>query len=136
MNRVTSKNVEECLKYTYTDKITASEYASFIRFLIMTMKKDLPIEIFNNEDDTIIRGKVNHFTIDYPTGEEGNSDNLTIKMGPSHEEELELQLLSVGKERVSKDSKSGTKTFYRFYIYPASNEEGYRITFNRRVTKK
>ncbi|MBM7615672.1 hypothetical protein [Alkaliphilus hydrothermalis] len=134
-NTISSKNLEACLQYTYVDKITASEYASFIRFLIKTMKKEMPIEILNNLNDTIIKGMIKDFSIEYKENAEGEEDHFTINLVEEGEEK-KVMMLNIGKEKVGKDNKNSAKTFYRFYLYPESNEEGYRVTFNRRVTKK
>ncbi|WP_026477405.1 hypothetical protein [Alkaliphilus transvaalensis] len=138
MKTISSQDLNECLKYTYSNSIASSEYASFIRYLIMTMKKEMAIEVLNNEDDTVIKGQIFNFNIEYREGAEGEHDNInfSLKNNNLDEEQFTYSLMNIGKEQVSKDSKSSPKTFYRFYLYPESNEEGYRITFNRRVTKK
>ncbi len=136
-NTISSENLDRCLEYTYDDKISASEYASFIRFLVMTMKKELPIEILNNDNDTIIKGQITSFSIDYNMDEEGENDDLTLNLATTSDKESEtIRFINTGRMKVSKDSKNGSRTFYRFYIYAENNEEGYRCTFNRRVTKK
>lgn len=137
INTITSENLDECLEYTYVDKITGSEYASFLRFLIMTIRKELPIEILNNDDDSIIKARIMNFTVDYKIDGEGESDNLTLNYVDVDDEKQEtLEFINTGKNKASKDSESGSSRFYRFYIYAENNEEGYRVTFNRRVTKK
>jgi len=137
INTISSENLDRCLEYTNVDKISISEYASFIRFLVMTMKKELPVEILNNDNDTIIKGQVSGFSIDYADNKEGETDNLTLNIITADDEEQQtLKLVNTGKNNVSKDAKSGPRTFYRFFIYAENNEEGYRCTFNRRVTKK
>jgi len=135
VNTISSKNLDGCQKYTYVDKISVSEYASFIRFLIKTIKKEMPIEILNNLNDTIIKGMIKDFSIEYNVDGEGENDNFTINLIADGEEK-NISMINIGKEKVGKDSKNSPKTFYRFYLYPESNEEGYRVTFNRRVTKK
>lgn len=137
MNTISSKNLGRCMKYTYVDKITTSEYASFLRFLVMTIRKELPIEIVNNDNDTTIKGQVMSFSINYEADKEGECDDLTLNLVSIDDEEPQtFKFTNLGKTKVGKDNKSGSKTFYRFYVYPESNEEGYRCTFNRRVTKK
>ena len=136
-NTISSENLDRCVEYTYADKISASEYASFIRFLVMTMKKELPVEILNNGNDTIIKGQITSFSIDYNMDREGENDDLTLNLATASDKESEVvQFINTGRMKVSKDSKNGTRTFYRFYIYAENNEEGHRCTFNRRVTKK
>jgi len=137
MNTISSENLDRCSEYTYVDKISTSEYASFLRFLIMTMKKELPMEILNNDNETIIKGQVTNFSIDYQEDREGENDDLILNLiTVGDEEQQTLKFVNTGSKKVSKDAKNGSNTFYRFYIYAESNEEGYRCTFNRRVTKK
>lgn len=136
MNIISSKDQEKCMKYTHLDKISVSEYASFLRFMAMTIKKELPVEILNNANDEIVKGQVMDFIIDYYEGREGENDNLTINLLKNSDELVNLRLLNIEQTAVSKDLTSGPRTFYRFYIYPESNEDGYRVTFNRRITKK
>jgi len=137
MNTISSEDLDRCLEYSYDDKISISEYASFIRFLVMTMKKELPIELLNNENDTMVKGHVMNFSIDYKADKEGENDDVILNIITGDDKEQQtLKLINTGKNNVSKDSKSGPRTFYRFYIYAENNEEGYRCTFNRRVTKK
>jgi len=137
MNTISSENLDRCVEYSNDNKISTSEYASFLRFLVMTMKKELPIEILNNENDTIIKGNVINFSIDYQVDKEGENDDLTLNLvALGDEDQQTLKIVNTGSKKVSKDAKNGSNTFYRFYIYAESNEEGYRCTFNRRVTKK
>ncbi len=137
MNRITTQNLQKCMEYSYNDKISASEYASLIRFLVMTINKQLPIELLDNTNDKILKVQIINFEIDYKEAQEGEADNLTINYKIEGEENQQtLSLINTGKDKVSKDSKSGSSTFYRYYVYAESNEEGYRVTFNRRVTKK
>jgi len=137
INTISSENLDRCMEYTYVDKISISEYASFLRFLVMTMKKELPVEILNNDNDTIIKGQVINFSIDYQVDREGENDDLTLNIITVDDEDQQtLKFVNTGKSKVSKDTKNGPRTFYRFYLYAESNEEGYRCTFNRRVTKK
>lgn len=137
INTITSENQDQSLEYTYLEKITRSEYASFLRFLLMTIRKDLPIEILNNDDDSIIKARLINFTVDYKIDGEGEADNLSLNFVNLDSEKQEtLKLINTGKNKASKDSESGSSRFYRFYIYAENNEEGYRVTFNRRVTKK
>lgn len=136
MNLISSKDIDKCLKYSYLDAISVSEYASFLRFLIKTVKKELPVEILNKANNVIVKGKVADFTIEYYDGREGKNDNLIINILKNDEELETFSLSDIERESVSKDSDSGPRTFYRFFIYPESNEDGYRFTFNRRITKK
>lgn len=134
---ISSNNLDGCSKYTYLDKIAASEYASFIRFLVKTIRKEMPMEILNNLNDTIIKGHVKDFTIEYEENHEGEADNLIINLITLDDQETKtINMLDIGTEKVAKDTKNSPKTFYRFYLYPDSNEDGYRCTFNRRITKK
>lgn len=137
MNTISSQNLEQCIEYSYGNKIAASEYASFLRFLVMTMKKDLPVELFDQSNDQVVKGQIKDFSVQYQSGREGEVDALSLNYITVGEEKLQtLILINTGSEKVSKDASSGPRTFYRFYVYAENNEEGYRFTFNRRVTKK
>ncbi len=136
MNTISSLNFDKCMEYSYVDKISGSEYASVLRFLVMTMKKDLAVELRDNATDKILKVKILDFSIHYETGKEGESDHLELNfMVEGEEEPRVLDFLNTGKEKVSKDTNNGPRTFYRYYVYD-DNHKGYRFTFNRRVTKK
>jgi hypothetical protein len=124
------------MDYSYIDKISGSEYASFLRFLVMTMKKDLAVELRDNANDKIFKCKIVDFSIHYETDREGESDRLDLNIMVEGEEGHQaLNFLNTGKDKVSKDTNNGPRTFYRYYVY-GDNHKGYRFTFNRRVTKK
>lgn len=136
MNTISSQNLDKCMEYSYIDKIAGSEYGSFLRFLVMTMKKELPVELRDNVDDKIFKAQIVDFSINYEEDREGDADNLILSFIIVGEENQQtLSFLNTGKSKASKDSNNGPRTFYRYFLY-AENNQGYRFTFNRRVTKK
>ena len=136
MKTVSSKNLDDCIKYTYLDNLSKTEYGSFLRYLVMTMKKDMPIEFMNLKDKSVVKAQIKEFTIDYNEGIEGEKDILNFFYIPvDAKEKQKLEFVSTGKSRIIKDAKSSSKNFYRFFLY-GDDEKGYRITMNRRITKK
>lgn len=134
MKTLTSESLDTCLQYADYPKLTATDYGTYIRALVYTIQKELPVEIINNSQD-IIKAKINYFTISFNEGEEGIKDSLAINYEVEDNKNLyTLRFDSIGIRNISKDKKSGSRSFYRYYINN-SNEDNYRFTFNRRISK-
>jgi len=136
MNNITIETLESCLNYTDTSKISGMDYGTFIRALVYTIQKGLPIEIMDNLTGIITKAELKSFSLSYKEGEEGVSDNISIKYTKIDGDVLNtLELKEIGPRKVTKDKKSGSRTFYRYYLKLSKNED-YRITFNRRISKE
>lgn len=134
MKKISSEELEKCLKYADITKITATDYGTFIRAIVYTIQKNLPIEIIDNSNN-IIKAQIKSFSLTYNEGDEGRNDVLDIAYYKSNEEILHmLEFDKIGTGNVVKDRKSGTRTFYRYYINMDS-KYSFRFTFNRRISK-
>lgn len=134
MNIVTSEELNKCLEYSDNPNIEASDYGTLIRAMVYTMNKELPVEIMKVEAYSIIKAQLQHFSIGYTEGQEGSNDSIKMKfilLDEGGSETLDLEGLS--KSDVKKDKKSGTRTFYRYYINLGG--KSLRFTFNRRISK-
>ena len=132
---ITSASPDKCLEYCETKKLSSTNYGTFIRALVYTMKSEYPVEIINNENKSMIKAQLTFFSIEYTEGKEGNFDRLHIEYRTVGEDELRtLEFERIGKPDVLQDRKSGARTFYRYDINP-DKTAGYRFTFNRRISK-
>ncbi|MDR5658450.1 hypothetical protein RH915_03000 [Serpentinicella sp. ANB-PHB4] len=135
MNKITSETPNKCLDYCDMPKLTATDYATLIRALVYTKNKELPVEIIDHTTNSNIKAQVQFFSVAYSEGEEGISDSIIIKYTTSDSQEIKtLSFESIGRRNVTKDRKSGTRTFYRYHIN-LEGEKAYRLTFNRRISK-
>lgn len=135
INTISSEELDKCLEYCDITKISTTDYGTFIRALVYTIKKELPVEVLENNDNSISKINLKEFTLNYVLGEEGIADSLTIDyciVGEEKQQSMSFKV--IGKNNVIKDIKSGTRTFYRYYINPEKST-GYRFTFNRRISK-
>ncbi|QUH25893.1 hypothetical protein [Serpentinicella alkaliphila] len=134
MKKMSSEELEKCLKYADITNITATDYGTFIRAMVYTIQKNLPIEIVDNSNN-IIKAQIKSFSLTYIEGDEGRNDILDVEYYKSDEEILHtLEFDKIGTGNVVKDRKSGTRTFYRYYIN-MDNKQSFRFTFNRRISK-
>lgn len=135
INTVSSEALDKCLEYVDNPKLATTDYGTFIRALVYTMRKELPVEVLENASNNIIKVTISDFSINYVLGEEGTADSITMNYTLVGEEDKQtMNIKTIGKNNVIKDIKSGTRTFYRYYIN-ADKSTGYRITFNRRISK-
>lgn len=135
MNMITKEELDKCLEYCDITKISTTDYGTFIRALVYTVEKDLPVEIIDNTTKNTIKAKLEFFSIEYKDGQEGSWDSININYTEVGGEALKyLRFDRIGKGNVVKDKKSGTRTFYRYYIN-SGKDTGYRFTFNRRISK-
>ncbi len=135
MNTVSSENLEQCLEYSNNNKLYGLGYSSFLRCLVRTIQKELPVEVLDNDNNEIFKGSIINFSIDYEVHKEGKNDSLTIGFKDiESDKEKTIDFLKPGEFKVREDEKSGPRSFYRYYVYGANNK-GYRFTFNRRISK-
>ena len=135
MNTITSESLDKCLEYCDIKPLASTNYGTFITALVYTMRKELPVEIIDNETSSMIKAQLKFFSITYTEGQEGSFDRLNIQYIVVGEEELKtLDFEKIGKVDVIQDKTSGPRTFYRYYINQHKNS-GYRFTFNRRISK-
>ncbi|MDF2545948.1 MAG: hypothetical protein K0R93_846 [Anaerosolibacter sp.] len=135
MNTITSESLNQCLEYCESTQLAATNYGSFIRALVYTMKAELPVEIMDNESKTIIKVQLKFFSIACPEGQEGSADSLQIEYAVIGDEALKtLNFEKLRRLDIVQDIKSSPRTFYRYYINQ-SKKTRYRFTFNRRITK-
>lgn len=135
INTISSEELDKCLEYSDITKISITDYGTFIRALVYTMRKELPVEVLDNSNNSILKINIQGFTLNYVVGEEGVSDSLTLNyvlVGEEKQQSMSFKI--IGKNNVIKDIKSSTRTFYRYYINP-DKSTGYRFTFNRRISK-
>ena len=135
INTIKSSDIDECIAYSDLSKISGTDYGTLIRALVYTMKKVLPVEILENGSNEIYKIEIKEFSVNYVVGDEGASDSLTLSYNKLGEELLHtMQFKTIGRNNVVKDIKSGSRTFYRYYI-DGNKSTGYRFTFNRRISK-
>jgi hypothetical protein len=135
MNTITSESLNQCLEYCESTQLSATNYGSFIKALVYTMKADLPVEIMDNKTKTIIKAQLKFFSITCPEGQEEISDSLEVEYTVMGDETLKtLSFEKLRRLDVVQDIKSSARTFYRYYINQ-SKKTGYRFTFNRRIAK-
>ncbi|SCY75428.1 hypothetical protein [Alkaliphilus peptidifermentans] len=136
MRIITSEELDNLLAYCDSTKISTTDYGTFLRALVYTMNKELPIEIIDNATNTIIKAHLKFFSIKCMEGIKGGFDGLKLQYILTGEDDLKTLLFDkIGKNNVMKDRKSGTRTFYRYYINE-NESSGYRFTFNRRISKE
>ncbi|AKL96181.1 hypothetical protein CACET_c27360 [Clostridium aceticum] len=135
MNMITSESLDRCLEYCDIKQLASTNYGTFIRALVYTMKTELPVEVIDNENNIMVKAQPKFFSIAYREGQEGISDSLNIQYVVVGEDELKtLKFEKIGRLDVIQDKKNSTRTFYRYYIKQNKNAS-YRFTFNRRISK-
>lgn len=135
MNTITSESLDGCLEYCDIKQLDSTNYGTFIRALVYTMKTELPVEIIDTERNIMVKAQPKFFSITYTEGQEGISDRLNIQYIVVGEKEVKtLEFEKIGRLDVIHDKKNSARTFYRYYIKPNKNS-GYRFTFNRRISK-
>lgn len=135
MNTITSELLDKCLEYCDITGLSSKNYGNFIKALVHTMKSELPVEIVDKETNSIMKVQLKFFSITYKEGREGVLDTLNIQYIEVGQEELKtLKFEKIGKIDIIQDKKNSSRTFYRYYINPSQNN-GYRFTFNRRISK-
>ncbi len=135
MNTISSQDLDQCIKYSDIEKISGLGYASFLRCLVSTMEKGMPVELLDSATDEIFKAHILQFSIDYKENEEGEQDNLNLELKLVESEiQKTLSFMNIGKFKVKEDKKSGPRSFYRYYVR-GENNKNYRFTFNRRISK-
>ena len=136
MNTISSNNPDKCIAYSTMGKLIDTAYGSFINSLVKTAEKNMPVEILNNKDESIVKAQLVDFSINYMPGSEAGADDLTINyIVVGEEAQQTLTFSNLEKASVKDFMKNGPKTFYRFFI-DDDNDQSYRFTFNRRINKK
>ncbi len=135
INTIRSVDLEECLAYSDSAKIYATDYGTFIGALVYTMRKSMAVEVLANDSNEIFKIEIREFSLSYVVGEEGSADSLTISYNRVGEENVHtFNFRVIGCSSVIKDKKSGSRTYYRYYI-DGNRSTGFRFTFNRRISK-
>jgi|GEM_PF-3052824 len=135
INTIKSSDLDECIAYSDVSKISGTDYGTLVRALVYTMKKALPVEVLENGSNELYKIEIKEFSLNYIVGDEGSADSLTLSYSKQGEDlQQTMQFKTIGRNNVVKDIKSGTRTFYRYYI-DGNKSTGYRFTFNRRISK-